>query len=105
MAFVRAASLEEVPEGEVVGVEAGGARLCLARVEGEVYAFQDRCSHREFPLSSGELDSEECTITCEWHGARFDIRTGEPQCLPATRPIPVYACRVDGGEIYVDVPA
>lgn len=105
MAFVRVASLEEVPEGEVVGTEAEGVRVCLANVEGEVYAFLDRCSHRDFPLSNGELDTDECTITCEWHGAAFDVRTGEPKCLPATRPIPVYPCRVEDGEVYVDVTA
>ncbi|HEX7240112.1 MAG TPA: non-heme iron oxygenase ferredoxin subunit [Longimicrobiaceae bacterium] len=105
MGLVRVASLAEVPEGEVQGVEAEGVRICLARVDGEVYAFADRCSHREFPLSNGELDTDECSITCEWHGARFDVRTGAALCLPATRPIPVYPCRVDGEEIYVDLPA
>jgi 3-phenylpropionate/trans-cinnamate dioxygenase ferredoxin component len=103
--LTRVASLDELPEGEVLGVEAGGARICLARVDGEVYAFQDRCSHRDFPLSSGELDPDECTITCDWHGAQFDVRTGEAKCLPATQPIRVYECRVEDGEIYVDVPA
>lgn len=105
MAFVRVAALREVPEGEVVGVEAQGVRVCLANVDGEVYAFQDRCSHRDFPLSNGELDTDECSVSCEWHGARFDIRTGAPLCLPATRPIPVYPCRVENDEVYVDVAA
>ena len=104
MAFVRVAALSEVPEGEALGVEAEGARICLVKVEGEVYAFQDRCSHRDFPLSNGEVDPDECTVTCEWHGAAFDIRTGEARSLPATRPVPVYACRVEGEEIWVDVP-
>jgi len=105
VAFVRVAALREVPEGEVVGVEAQGVRVCLANVDGEVYAFQDRCSHRDFPLSNGELDTDECSVSCEWHGARFDIRTGAPLCLPATRPIPVYPCRVENDEVYVDVAA
>ncbi|HEV2147199.1 MAG TPA: non-heme iron oxygenase ferredoxin subunit [Longimicrobiaceae bacterium] len=105
MAFVRVAALKEVPEGEVVGVEAEGVRVCLANVEGTVYAFADRCSHREFPLSNGELDTDDCTIACEWHGAQFDIRTGEAKSLPATRPIPVYPCRVEDDAVYVDVSA
>ncbi len=99
----KAASLSEVPEGEVLGVETGGRRVCLANVDGEIYAFADNCSHREFPLSLGELDSDDCTITCEWHGARFDIRTGAARGLPATRPIPVYKCKVEGEDILVDV--
>jgi 3-phenylpropionate/trans-cinnamate dioxygenase ferredoxin component len=103
MAFVNVAPLRDLPEGSVLGVEAEGKRVCLANVEGEVYAFADNCSHRDFPLSNGEVDPDDCSITCEWHGARFDIRTGAPLALPATKPIAVYACRVEDGAILVDV--
>ena len=103
MAFVHAAALSELPEGSVMGVEAGGRRVCLVNCEGEIYAFADNCSHRDFPLSNGELDEEDCTITCEWHGAAFDIRTGRPTCLPAVRPIDVFECKVEAGEILVEV--
>ncbi|HEV2130613.1 MAG TPA: Rieske 2Fe-2S domain-containing protein, partial [Longimicrobiaceae bacterium] len=65
--FIRVAALSDVPPGEVLGIEAAGKRICLANVEGEIYAFQDNCSHRDFPLSQGELDEDDCTITCEWH--------------------------------------
>jgi 3-phenylpropionate/trans-cinnamate dioxygenase ferredoxin component len=103
MGFVRVASLDEVDDGEVLGVKADGKAVCLARVGDHVYAFADNCSHRDFPLSNGELDPEDCSITCEWHGARFDIRTGNALSLPATRPIRVYACQVEGGAVFVDV--
>jgi 3-phenylpropionate/trans-cinnamate dioxygenase ferredoxin subunit len=99
--FVRAASLADL--APPLGVEVEGVRVCLVQVDGEVYAFSDVCSHRDFPLSNGEVDPDDCTITCEWHGARFDIRTGAAMCLPATRPIPVYAVQVDGDDVLVDV--
>ena len=104
MAFVRVASLAGLPDGSVLGVEAEGHRVCLVNCEGEVYAFADNCSHREFPLSNGELDAEECTITCEWHGAMFDLRTGVPQCPPAVRPVPVFTTRVENDSVFVDMP-
>ena len=103
MAFVRVALLSEIPEGGALGVEAGGERIALAAVGGEVYAFADTCSHREFPLSLGEVNAAACTITCEWHGAAFDLKTGAPTCLPAIRPIPVYPARVEDGAVWVDV--
>jgi 3-phenylpropionate/trans-cinnamate dioxygenase ferredoxin subunit len=105
MAYVKVASLSDVPDGELLGVEAEGKRMCLANVEGEVYAFADNCSHREFPLSNGEVDPDDCSVTCEWHGARFDIRSGKALSLPATRPIPVYPCKVEGDDVLVDVSA
>jgi 3-phenylpropionate/trans-cinnamate dioxygenase ferredoxin component len=102
MAFVRVAALSELPAGTVMGVEAGGRRICLANCDGEILAFSDNCSHRDFPLSNGELDADDCTITCEWHGASFDMRTGHPLCLPAIKPIEVYDCRIEEGAILVD---
>lgn len=102
MAFVRVADLGEIAEGAVLAVHAAGRPVCLARVGDEVYAFANNCSHRDFPLSEGELDTDDCSITCDWHGARFDIRTGAALTLPATRPIPVYPCRVEDGAVFVD---
>lgn len=103
MTFVRVAALSELPEGSVLGVEVEGKRVCLAHCDGEVHAFADNCSHRDFPLSSGELDPDDCSITCDWHGAMFDIRTGKPLCLPAIKPIAVFACRIGEDGVYVDV--
>ncbi len=105
MPWVKAAALPELaPEGAVTGVDVAGRRVALARVDGEVYAFADNCSHRDFPLSVGEVDTDACTVTCEWHGAAFDIRTGQPTCPPAVRPIAVYAAKVQGGAVWVDLP-
>jgi len=103
MSLVRVAHLSEIGEGDVVAAKAGGKSICLARIAGSVYAFADNCSHRDFPLSNGEVDPEDCSITCEWHGARFDIRTGQALSLPATRPIATYPCRVEDGVVLVDI--
>jgi nitrite reductase/ring-hydroxylating ferredoxin subunit len=101
--FVTVAPLSDLPEGSVLGVEVEGVAVCLANCEGEIYAFQDNCTHRDFPLSKGELDVDECTITCEWHGAAFDVRSGTALCLPAIKPVRTYPCRVEDGAIQVDV--
>jgi 3-phenylpropionate/trans-cinnamate dioxygenase ferredoxin component len=99
--FVRAASLSDVPPGTLLAVEVGGQRVCLANVDGVVYAMRDNCSHRDFPLSAGELDDGE--VTCNWHGARFDVRSGRALALPAIRPVATYEVRLEGDEIHVAV--
>jgi 3-phenylpropionate/trans-cinnamate dioxygenase ferredoxin subunit len=101
---VGAVALVELLVGTAVGVEIGGRKLCLARAEGEVYALADNCTHRDFPLSLGEVDAATCTVTCEWHGAAFSLRDGAATCPPATRPVPVYGARVEQGAVYVDLP-
>jgi 3-phenylpropionate/trans-cinnamate dioxygenase ferredoxin subunit len=104
LAWIKAAALPELaPEGAVLGVDVAGRRVALARVDGEVYAFADNCSHRDFPLSLGEVDTATCTVTCEWHGAAFDVRTGAALCAPATRPVAVYETKTEDGAVWVDL--
>ena len=97
--YERVAAVADVPPGGIRGVRAGGLALALCNVEGEIYAVEDNCSHQHFPLSRSELDEE--VVTCEWHGARFDVRTGDPLSLPAVRPVRTFDVRVHDGQIYV----
>jgi len=85
-------------------VEGGAHGICLARVDGAVYAIADRCSHQQWRLSDGEVEAGECSIECTKHGSTFSLKDGQPQCLPATRPVEVYPVRVEGDEIVVELP-
>jgi nitrogen fixation NifU-like protein len=80
--YVRAARLDDVPDGGLLGVVVAGRRVCLARRGDRVSALADRCPHAEFPLSEGELLGDG-TVQCAWHGARFDARTGQVVQGPA----------------------
>jgi nitrite reductase/ring-hydroxylating ferredoxin subunit len=97
--FTRVASMAELPVGTLLGLEVGGQRICLANVEGHIYALRNNCTHKDFPLSEGQL--EDGTLECAWHGARFDVRTGRALALPAIRPVKTYEVRVDGDDILV----
>ena len=46
---------------------------------------------------------DEREIECPKHGSTFSLCTGEPQTLPATRPVPVYTVRVEGDDVYVEL--
>lgn len=99
--FVRACALDDVAEGCALRVVLGSVSVCVARSRGEVYALHDVCSHQEVPLSEGEVDDG--MIECWLHGSRFDLRTGKPTGLPATKPVPVYPVRVEGQDVFVAV--
>lgn len=71
----RVANVVDVPESHPLAVTlSDGRRLCLVRAHDEVFAVEDRCPHRDFPLSGGDV-ADGC-LECPFHGARFDIRTG-----------------------------
>lgn len=69
--------------------------------DGDFYAIHDLCTHGEVSLSEGEVDG--CFIECWAHGSRFDVRTGEPDELPAIIPVKTYPVRIDGDRVLVDV--
>ncbi len=73
-AFVDVAAAEDIPEGGFVTVAVGGYAILLARLGGEVYALENRCSHSASPLDGGRM--RRGRISCPLHGALFDVRTG-----------------------------
>jgi 3-phenylpropionate/trans-cinnamate dioxygenase ferredoxin subunit len=86
--------LGELSEGKPTKFDVAGKSVAVVLVDGVVHAVADICSHAEVSLSEGEVD--DCTIECWLHGSRFDLRSGAPTGLPATKPIAVYQVRQDG---------
>jgi vanillate O-demethylase monooxygenase subunit len=54
---------------EPVGVHLLGEAWVLARLDGELVAFEDRCPHRLAPLSAGRVVDD--TLQCGYHGWAF----------------------------------
>ncbi len=104
MSLERLCSTTDLPDGEARRFDVGEHRIALVRLSGEWYALGDRCSHADISLSEGEVLIEECALECWKHGSSFDLRTGEPQSLPATRPVPTYDVKVQGDDVWVEVP-
>jgi 3-phenylpropionate/trans-cinnamate dioxygenase ferredoxin component len=99
--WVRVAAEADVPPNTLLHVDVGEEKVCLANADGQIYAFRDNCSHRDFPLSAGTIDNG--TVECTWHGARFDMASGRATQLPAIKPIRTYEVRVDDGDILIDL--
>jgi 3-phenylpropionate/trans-cinnamate dioxygenase ferredoxin subunit len=97
--YTKACAVADVPDEGAIRVVVGGVPLAVVRSDGEVYAIFDVCSHQDVPLSEGDV--EEGAIECWLHGSRFDLATGRPTSLPATRPVPVYPVKIDGDDVLV----
>lgn len=92
---------DEVEDGHGVCVDLAGERIAVFRDGERFYAIGDRCSHAEASLSEGEVFDGE--VECPRHGAVFDLATGAAKALPATRPVPTYRLRTEGGAIEIEV--
>ena len=99
----RLCRVDDLAPGTARRFDVGRHRIALVRIGDDFYALGDRCSHADFSLSEGELWPDELEIECWKHGSTFSLKTGEPQSLPATRPVPVYDVRVEGDEVWVEL--
>ena len=100
-AALRACSLSELAEDTAIRVELAGRPVCVAKSGGEVFAISDVCSHADVALSEGDV--EDGKIECWLHGSMFDLRTGKPTGLPATRPVPTFPVTVEGDDVLVQM--
>ncbi len=102
MAFVKVATMQEVPAGKSKQVKVAGKMLALFNVNGTFYSIDDTCPHRGAPLWEGELEGQ--YVTCPWHGACFDVATGAHLCPPARGDVAAYKVQIVGDEVQVDLP-
>ncbi|HEX6287088.1 MAG TPA: bifunctional 3-phenylpropionate/cinnamic acid dioxygenase ferredoxin subunit [Acidimicrobiia bacterium] len=98
---VQVTELEKLPRGRGVRVTIGDTRIAMFRIEDDVYAIGDRCSHAEASLAEGEI--WDTSVECPRHGSEFDLKTGEPHALPATEPVPVYEVSIEDGTVYLEL--
>ena len=101
MAYVKAAKLSDIPQGQVRLVEVEDEEIALCNVGGEIFAVANLCTHDGGPLGEGEMVDHQ--IECPRHGARFDVRTGAVTVLPAVLPIPSYEVKVEGDDILIEI--
>src|SRR5512136_2606150 len=101
MEFRRAASVNDLKQGEKLGIILEGQPVLLVNLENEYYAIGGKCTHKGCMLSDGTLEGSR--IRCICHGSTFELKTGELYRGPATKPEPSYRVRVKDGKIQVEI--
>ena len=92
----------DIKPGELSLFEVAGHRIAVANADGRFFAIDDTCTHEQCSLAEmGDLAGT--TVTCTCHGSEFDVRTGKVLAPPATVPVKVYATRLEGDALHIDV--
>lgn len=101
--WTRVCTTSELLPGEmqVAFDETTGVQIVVFNLDGDLYAYEDRCSHEDFELSVGHFDVASGEIECVLHGARFDVQDGRALCAPAHEPVIKFPVRVEDGQVYV----
>ena len=98
---IKIAHASDVAPGAATAVDVDGRRIALFNVQGTFYALDDACPHRGGPLSEGELDG--VVVTCPWHGATFDVRSGGVTGPPARSGVRSFRVRVEGDDVLMEL--
>ncbi len=100
-AWIEVCALDDFGVGERKVVYLNGQQIALFNVEGSLYAISNRCSHARGPLSEGNVEVDKCAVTCPWHYAQFDLKTGHVVDGIASTPVKAYAVEIRDGMIFV----
>lgn len=93
---------DNLTNGTMKTVQVGNNTIALANVDGEIFAIDDRCSHKECSLGTeGALDGN--VVICGCHGAKFDMSSGKAMSLPAVINVRSYAVKIENGDVLVKV--
>jgi metal-sulfur cluster biosynthetic enzyme/nitrite reductase/ring-hydroxylating ferredoxin subunit len=98
--YEKVASVSEIGPGQRLSVFVDDIPVLLIQNDDGCYAaIEDVCSHDGQPLTDGPI--ADGAITCERHGASFDLKTGKPTCMPATEGIQIYDVKIEGDSIFL----
>ena len=98
---VEAAKVGEINSGEAKMVEVEGREIAIFNCGGEYYALANECTHVGGPLCEGDIDSDK--VTCPWHGAEFNIKTGEVLAPPAEQNVKCYKVFVEDDVLKIEI--
>ena len=99
--LVEVAKTDDIEPGQGMLIEVEGKEIALFNCDGTFYAIDNECTHVGGPLCEGELEGD--TVICPWHGAEFNVKTGEVQGPPAEKGVNAYKVHVEGSTIKIEI--
>ena len=92
----------DIPPGKLHKVSVDGKEIVIANIDGNYFAMDDTCTHQGASLSDGKLEGS--TVTCDWHGAQFDCKSGKLAKFPAKiNDLKSYNVVVESDDVFIEV--
>jgi len=98
--LVRIGSSGDVVAGQMRVFDLDGTKVNVTSAGGNLYAFDDTCTHAGCSLAHGRLDGT--TVTCACHGSQFDVTSGAVLRGPASRPVRSRSVKVEGENLLAE---
>jgi nitrite reductase/ring-hydroxylating ferredoxin subunit len=102
MAKVVVGKTSEIQDGKLLHITAGGKEVVVTRLDGNYYAIDNVCTHAGADLHEGELNNN--VLTCPWHRAKWDIKTGNLISFPQKlKPLQSYKVIIENDTLYIEI--
>ena len=102
MAKVVVGKTAEIEEGKLVHITASGKEIAVTKLDGVYYAIDNTCTHAGAELHEGELNNGE--LTCPWHGAKWDVKTGSLISFPQKlKPLESHKVLVENDTLFIEL--
>jgi len=102
MGKIIAGKVSDIPPGKMIKISVDGKDVMVANIDGNFCAMDDSCTHSGASLSEGSLEGG--IVTCGWHKAEFDCKTGKLVKFPAKiRDLASYNVTVESDNVFVEM--
>ena len=92
----------DISSGKMQRITADGKDILIVNADGNYYAIDDTCTHAGGSLTDGKLEGS--IVTCDWHGAKFDCKTGKLHAFPAKiKDLNSYKVVVESDNIFLEL--
>ncbi|KAM4050851.1 apoptosis-inducing factor 3 isoform 2-T3 [Anomaloglossus baeobatrachus] len=90
---------KDLENGQMREVDLGCGKALLIKQNGEYYAMGHKCPHYGAPLVKGVLSKGR--VRCPWHGACFNIATGDIEDFPGLDGLPKFQVKIEKERVYI----
>ncbi|HUT05501.1 MAG TPA: non-heme iron oxygenase ferredoxin subunit [Nitrosopumilaceae archaeon] len=102
MGKIVAGKVSDISPGKMIKISVDGKEIMVANVDGDFCAMDDSCTHSGASLSEGVLEGG--IVTCGWHKAEFDCKTGKLVKFPAKiNDVASYKVTTESDNVFVEV--
>ncbi len=103
--MIKICDLNEFNESNIITKEINEKIVALVRINGQIFAFDDECTHEKYPLSHGMVEEKNRNpvLECSYHGTKFNLKDGRVLSLPATKPLKIYKTEIKNGEVWAEI--
>jgi 3-phenylpropionate/trans-cinnamate dioxygenase ferredoxin subunit len=99
--YVKIGEASDVSKNQMRVFNVKGREILLINLEGEFYAFDNRCPHMGYPLFFGSLEGD--TLRCGFHSAKFNVRTGESVGPVTSERLKTFSVKIQNSSVFVEV--